>query len=146
MVPVPVERPIDFTVKAVVEGEIGVQPRAIRADVVLEKIEGVLFIINVPDLEIPIHGIEDFRTEGNVLYFRPPNPFQSHRPLARAQSLADHSKHRPPLEQGPPLDPEDEPQDILAVEPVGTDFLEGELSCCDSPFGHRAVEKKWVGP
>ena len=31
MIPVLVERPVDFTVEAVVEGEIGVQPRAIRA-------------------------------------------------------------------------------------------------------------------
>ena len=56
MVPVLVERPVDFAVEAVEEGEIGVQPRAIRADVVLGKIEGVLFVIDVPDLEIPIHS------------------------------------------------------------------------------------------
>ena len=59
---------------------------------------------------------------------------------------ADHSEHRSSLEQGRPLDPEDDSQDILAVEPVGTDFLEGELSCCDGSFGHRAIEEEWIGP
>ena len=146
MIPVLVERPINFTVEAVIEGEIGVQPRAICADVVLGKIERVLFVIDVPDLEIPIHGIEHLRAETDVFDFRPPDPFQPYRAFAGAQSFADHGEHRPALEQGRPLDPEDDPQDILAVEPVGTDFLEGELPCRDGFFGHRAVEEEWIGP
>ena len=112
----------------------------------LGKIEGILFVIDVPDLEIPIHRIEHLRTEGDVLDFRPPDAFQPHRPFAGAQSLTDHSEHRPPLEQGRPLDPKDDPQDVLAVEPVGTNFLEGELPCCDGFFGHRAVQEEWIGP
>jgi len=37
MVPMLVERPISFSVETVVESEIGVQPRAIRSNVVLGK-------------------------------------------------------------------------------------------------------------
>jgi len=84
MVPVIVEPPVDFTVEAVVKSEIGVQPRSIRARIVLEKIEGVLFVIDVPDLEIPIDDIEHLRTEADVLDFRPSDSFQPHRPFAGA--------------------------------------------------------------
>ncbi len=75
MVAVLVERPVDFIVQAIVEREIGVEPRAIRADVGFGKIEGVLFVIDVSDLKIPIYLIEHLRAERDVLHFRPPNPF-----------------------------------------------------------------------
>src|ERR1700730_6838815 len=146
MIPMLVERPINLAVKTVEEGEIRVQPRPICADVVLEEIEGIFFVVDVSDFEIPVHGVKDLGTEGDVLDFRPPDAFQSHRPSAGAQGFTDHRKHRPALEQGRPLDPKDDAQDILAVEPVGTDFLESELPCSDGSFGHRTVQEEWIGP
>jgi hypothetical protein len=63
---------------------VSVQPRAIRADVLLRKIEGVFFIIDVSDLKIPIHRIEDLRTQADVFDFRAPNAFQPHWPFSGA--------------------------------------------------------------
>lgn len=90
MVSVLVQRPINFTVKAVKESEIGVQPRAICAGIVLGNIECILFVIDVADLQIPINIVEDFRTESDVLDFRSPELF----PTARAFSR--RSVSRPP--------------------------------------------------
>ena len=111
----------------------------------LGEVEGVLIVVEVPDLEIPIDGVKHLRTEGDVLHLRAPHPLQAHWPLAGAESLADHGEHRSTLEQGRPLDPEDDGQDILAVEPVGPDFLEGELLGDDGLLRHRAVEEEWIG-
>ncbi len=89
MVPMLVERPISFSVEAIVESEIGVQPCAIRSNVVLGKVEGVFIVVQVANLEIPINRIEYLRTESDILDFRPANAFQTDRPFARRQSLTD---------------------------------------------------------
>src|SRR5882672_312211 len=104
MVPVLVERPISFSVEAVVESEIGVQPCAIRSNVVLGKVEGVFIVVQVANLEISIDRIEYLGTESDILDFRPANPFQPYRPFAGRQSLADNSEHRPALKESRPLE------------------------------------------
>ena len=103
MITMLVEWPISFSVEAVVESKIGVQPCAIRSNVVLGKIEGVFIIVQVANLEIPINRIEYLRTESDILDFRPANPFQPDRPFAGRQSLADYGEHRPALKQSFPL-------------------------------------------
>ena len=146
MVPMLVERPISFSVEAIVESEIGVQPCAIRSNVVLGKVEGVFIVVQVANLEIPINRIEYLRTESDILDFRPANPFQPDRPFAGRQSLADDSEHRPALKQSCPLDSQHNSQDILAVESVGTDLLERELSGREGLCGHRTVKEERIGP
>src|SRR5438445_4727492 len=107
MVPVLVERPISFSVEAVVESEIGVQPCAIRPNVVLGKVEGVFIVVQVANLEVPINRIEYLRAEADVLDFRPADSFQPDRPFAGRHSLADDSEHWPALEYGRPVDGKD---------------------------------------
>src|SRR6266849_2006372 len=104
MVAVLVERPISFSVEAVVEGKIGVQPCAIRSNVVLGKVEGVFIVVQVANLEIPINRIEYLRTESHILDFRPANPFQPDRPFVGRQSLGDYGEQRPALKQSRPLE------------------------------------------
>src|SRR5208282_1933127 len=116
MVPFMVERPINFTVKAVKEGEIRVQPRTICAGIVLGNIECVLFVIDVTDLQIAINSVEDFRTESDVLDFRSPDSFQPHGLFPGAQCLAYHCEHWAALEHGRPFDSENDSQHVLAVE------------------------------
>src|SRR5258708_3481056 len=103
MVPMLVERPISFSVEAIVESEISVQPCAIRSNVVLGEVEGVFIVVQVANLEIPINGIEYLRTESDILDFRPANPFQPNRPLAGRNSLGDDGEQRPALKQSRPL-------------------------------------------
>src|SRR5258705_3678635 len=146
MVPVLVERPVSFSVEAIVESEIGVQPCAIRSDVGLGKVEGVFIVVQVANLKIPINRIENLGTESDILDFRPANPLQTDRPFAGRQSLADDSEHGPALEQSCPLDFQHNSQNILAVESIGTDLLERELSRRESLCGHRTVEEERIGP
>src|SRR2546425_10634466 len=120
MVSVLVERPISFSVEAIVESEIGVQPCAIRTNVVLGKVEGVFIVVQVANLEIPINPIEYLCAEADILDFRPSDSFQPYGPFAGRQSLADDSEHRPALKHSRPLDCQDNCQDILAVESVRT--------------------------
>src|SRR6266576_1963636 len=103
MVSVLVERPISFSVEAVVESEISVQPCAIRSNVVLGKVEGVFIVVQVANLEIPINGIEYLCAESDILDFRPANPLQTDWTFAGRQSLADYGEHRPALKQSRPL-------------------------------------------
>src|SRR5438445_2249760 len=146
MVPVLVERPISFSVEAVVESEIGVQPCAIRSNVVLGKVEGVFIVVQVANLEIRINRIEYLGTESDILYFRPANPLQTDRTFAGRQSFADDSEQGPALEQSCPVDSQHNSQDILAVESVGTDLLERELSRRERLCGHRTVKEERIGP
>ena len=112
----------------------------------LGKVEGVFVVVQVANLEIPINRIEYLRTESDILDFRPANPFQPDRPFAGRQSLADYSEHGPALEQSCPLDFQHNSQDILAVESVGTDLLERELSRREGLCGHRTVKEERIGP
>src|SRR5206468_191185 len=84
--------------------------------------------------------------ESDILDFRPANPFQPDRPFAGRQSLGDDSEHRPALKQSCPLDSQHNSQDILAVESVGTDLLERELSGREGLCGHRTVKEERIGP
>src|SRR5258706_4902955 len=102
-----IERPVGLSVEAVIESEIGVQACAVRACVILRKMERVFVVVHVANLEIPIDLIEDFGAEGDVLDFRPADAFQSDGPFAGRQSLADYSEHRPALQQSYPLDSQD---------------------------------------
>src|SRR5258705_8424263 len=97
MVAMLVERPISFSVEAVVESKIGVQPCAIRPNVVLGQVEGVFIVVQIANLEVPVDRIEDLRTEAHILDFRAADAFQSYRPLAGCHSLTDDSKQRPAL-------------------------------------------------
>src|SRR5207253_1818060 len=45
-----------------------------------------------------------------------------------------------------PLDSQDNSQDILSVESVGTDLLERQLSCRECLCCHRAVKEERIGP
>src|SRR6266481_8891599 len=120
MITMLVEWPISFSVEAVVESKIGVQPCAIRSNVVLGKIEGVFIVVQVANLEIPIDRIEYLRAEADILDFRPADSFQPYRPFSGRQSLADDSEHRPTLKHSRPLDCQHNCQKILAVESVRT--------------------------
>src|SRR5256885_13789473 len=103
MFPMLVERPISFSVEAIVESEIGVQPCAIRSNVVLGKVEGVFIVVQVANLEIAIDWIKYLCTESDILDFRSANPFQPDRPFAGRQSLGDDCEHRPAFKQSYPL-------------------------------------------
>src|SRR6266849_8786285 len=76
VIPVRIERPISFSVEAVIESEIGVQASAVRADVILREVERVFIVVYVANLEIAIDGIEYFGAEGDVLDLRPADAFQ----------------------------------------------------------------------
>src|SRR6266850_2513290 len=110
------------------------------------KVEGVFIVVQVANLEIPINRIEYRRTESDILDLRPANPFQPDRSFAGRQSLADDGEHRPALKQSCPLDSQHNSQYILAVESVGTDLLERELSRREGLYGHRTVKEERIGP
>src|SRR5258705_9197520 len=146
MVPMLVERPISFSVEAIVESEISVQPCAIRSNVVLGKVEGIFIVVQVANLEILINPIENLGTESDILDFRPANPLQTDWTFAGRQSLADYGEQRPALKQSRPLDSQHNSQHILAVESVGTDSLEREFSRSEGLCGHRTVKEERIGP
>src|ERR1700730_17486097 len=146
MIAVPVQRPVRLSVESIVEGKIGVQPCANRPNIVLRKVEGVFIVVEVANLQIPIDRIERLGAQGDVLDLRPTYPFQPDLPFSRRQRFADHSEHRPTFEKRRPLDLENNCQDILAVEQVGANFFERELSCLHGLSGHRSVKEERIGP
>ena len=61
MVAVRVRRPVGLAVEAVPEGEVGVQPRPVRALVAVGEVERVLHVVEVADLEVAVDRIELLR-------------------------------------------------------------------------------------
>src|SRR6266849_5592176 len=146
MISMRIERPIRFSIETVVEREIGVQACAVRAYVILGEAESVFVVVHVANLEIAIDLIEYFGAEADVLDFRPADACQPRLALAGRQSLADDCEHRPALQQSCPLDSEDNSEDILSVQSVGTDRLERQLSCRDGLSRHRTVKEERIRP
>src|ERR1700676_1104969 len=104
MVALLVSRPIYLAVEAVVKGQIGVQPCAIRIKIVWRKFEGVFAVVEVANFQISIDLIEHLPAQRNVLDLRATDPLYPDRPLAGREGLTSNGEHRSALEQGLPLD------------------------------------------
>jgi hypothetical protein len=76
MLAVPVGLPARLAVEAVPEGQVGVQARAVGAQVRRGEMETVLHVVDVPDLQITVDLVELLRRQQHVLHLRPTHPLE----------------------------------------------------------------------
>src|SRR6516162_1521067 len=141
-----IKRPVDLSVQRIVKGEIGIHPRAVCANIVGSKCEGVFTVVKVTDLQVAVDLIEHFEAQGDILDLRAADSFDAGRLWACPQRLADDCKHRAAAEQFRPLNLEYDRQDIGSVECVGSDFLECDLSGRYGLFDHPHVKEERFRP
>ena len=90
------ERPVRLAVQAVDRGEVGVQPGAVGAAVVLAHVEGVFQVVEIADLQIAVDLVELLHRHDHVLDLGAAEPLDADRELAGDHRLADHGEQRRP--------------------------------------------------
>ena len=107
-------RPVGLPVEPVPEREVRVQPRAVRAEIAVREVERVLHVVEVADLEVPVHRIELLRRQHEVLDLGSPDALDPDVELAARERFSDDAdERRTAQERGVDLDHEAE--DVLAV-------------------------------
>ena len=149
MAAVVARRPVDLPVEPVPEGQVGVQPRPVGAEVAVCEVECVLHVVEVADLEVPVHLIELLRRQHHVLHLRAPDAFDANVELAARERLGDDAEQRRAVEKGG-VEFDHEAEDVLAVEedrprigerqPFGCDRLQCRGGVHDERVPSRAGE------
>ncbi len=108
-------RPVGVPVEAVPEGEIGVQPGPVGAQVAVRQVERVLTVVEVADLQVAVDRVELLRGQHHVLDLGAPDALDPHVEHAAGERLGDHGQQlRAAEKRGVEL--YDEAEDVLAVE------------------------------
>ena len=110
-----VERPVDLAVEPVPEGEVGVQPGPVGAQVARPEVERVLHVVEVADLEVAVHRVELLRRQHHVLHLGPAHAFDPDVEPAPGERLRDDADQLRAAEQRG-VDLDDEAEHVLAVE------------------------------
>ncbi|HEV8568255.1 MAG TPA: hypothetical protein VGQ92_14435, partial [Actinoplanes sp.] len=115
-----VRRPVDPAVQAVEEGQIGVQPGAVRSGVSRAHVEGVLGVVEVTEFEVAVDGVELFVLQDEVLDLRPAHALQPDRVSAGRHGLPDdgHQRAGVGVERRGDVELEDDAQDVRAVHGI----------------------------
>ncbi len=94
MAAVVTRRPVGLPVEPVPEREVRVQPRAVRAEIAAREVERVLHVVEVADLEVPVHRIELLRRQHEVLDLGSPDALDPDVELAARERLGDDADQR----------------------------------------------------
>src|ERR687885_2255398 len=89
------ELPVGLPVEAVEGGEVRIESGAIGPAVVLAEVEGVLQVVQVPDLEVAVDRVELPGGHDDVLDLRAADALQPDGQFARGDRLGDDGKKRP---------------------------------------------------
>ena len=140
------ERPVRLAVQAVDGGEVGVQPGAVGAAVVLAHVEGVFQVVEIADLQIAVDLVELLHRHDDVLDLGAAEPLDADRELAGDHRLADHGEQRRPgaLEQRLAVGLDDDAQDVRAGQAVLTLLFEGEPPGLERLQPGRQVDEERV--
>src|SRR5215470_12247628 len=118
MVAALVKRPVGLPVQRIPEREIGVQSRAVGADIIRHEREGVLAVVEVTDLQVTVDLIERLEAHGYVLDLGSAESLNADGSRSRLQCLAHDGEYRAAAEQLRPLELEHDREDVGSVERI----------------------------
>ena len=108
--------------------QVGVQPRAVGAQVVRRKLEWIFLVVEITKIEVAVDRVDSVLREVPVLDRRTPEPFQAQRGLAgrdRFRGDGEQRSRRGPQHRGD-VKLDDDAQDVGVSRLVGALRPEGE--------------------
>ena len=139
-----VQRPVDLAVEPVPERQVRVQPRPVGALVDVRRVEGVVHVVEVADLQVAVDPVELHGPEHHVRNLGASGALEPDVELAAGQRLRGDADELHVPEHGRAVDLDDEPEDVLPVEIDGAGVGERQLAGGDGLQHRRRVEDERI--